>query len=521
MNDSAIAAATGSLLVSLLLAVGFYAWVALALQAVFAKTGEEGWKAWVPILNGVTLLRMGGLSGWWMLLLVVPPAGIVLYALTVVACHRLNTGFGYGGGMTVLAALLFPVWASVVGWSSNRWIGAAPGGVHRSGPVRTGAPAHAAPAPRPQALAWHTGAPGGATPGFASSGLATPPLAGPASAAPARLGAPAPPATPTATPAPPATSTAATLAAASISTPAPAPVTSVPLASVPGREPRLISPEPEAVRDDLDDLRARHRAPFTGTTPVVRLGDPEPAAEPSGSDAPAAPRPAVAADETDLAVDSPVSATPVPAPVREEPVDAAPGDPAAPVSAPRVPEVDPWAPPATRPPLRSAEPYGFSDTSGEVSAVAGAPVLGSPMSARSSVSSLGDGPELPDAESAFDETILVARKRTAWKLMPPLGAPIAVTQDVVIIGRRPSFDPAFPSAQLVSIADETRTMSKTHARLERRDAIWVITDLDSTNGVVLIDLDGTEIEVAPGRPMPVVERFLLGDAELALARDNA
>jgi len=161
MNDSVIAAGTASVLVSVLLGLVAYVWTALALQAVFRKTGEQGWKAWVPILNGVTLLQLGGFSGWWMLLLIIPPAAVVLYVLMIVACHRLNVGFGYGAGMTVLAALLFPVWASVVGWSSNRWVGASPGSGHRVGPVRTGAPApaHAMDAPRPQALAWHTGAP--------------------------------------------------------------------------------------------------------------------------------------------------------------------------------------------------------------------------------------------------------------------------------------------------------------------------------------------------------------------------
>jgi hypothetical protein len=256
--------------------------------------------------------------------------------------------------------------------------------------------------------------------------------------------------------------------------------------------------------DGFDDLRARHHAPFTGTTPVVTPAD----------DVPAAPRPAVATEAPVPAADRRAS------PAIDDLAPAAPPAPVVAAPAPPAREADRWAPPATRAPFRF-EPYGFSDTSGEVSAVAGAPVLGAPMAARSSVSALRGQPELPDAESAFDETILAARKRTSWMLVPPLGAPIPITQDVLILGRRPSFDPAFPAAQLVPIADETRTMSKTHARLELRDGTWVITDLDSTNGVVLIDLDGTEIEMAPGRPMPIVERFLLGDAELALARDSA
>ena len=91
-----------------------------------------------------------------------------------------------------------------------------------------------------------------------------------------------------------------------------------------------------------------------------------------------------------------------------------------------------------------------------------------------------------------------------------------MTADVVIVGRRPSADLTRPGAQLVPVSDDTRTVSKTHARLERTDAGWTIVDLDSTNGVVLVREDGAEIELEPGAAAPVTERFLLGDAELGL-----
>ena len=52
-----------------------YVWIALALSAVFRKSGEEAWKAWVPILNAVVLLQLGGLSGWLLLLGLVPFLG--------------------------------------------------------------------------------------------------------------------------------------------------------------------------------------------------------------------------------------------------------------------------------------------------------------------------------------------------------------------------------------------------------------------------------------------------------------
>jgi pSer/pThr/pTyr-binding forkhead associated (FHA) protein len=72
----------------------------------------------------------------------------------------------------------------------------------------------------------------------------------------------------------------------------------------------------------------------------------------------------------------------------------------------------------------------------------------------------------------------------------------------------------------VLVVDDTRTVSKTHALLRRRADAWMIADLGSTNGVVVVDGE-TEIEVAPGADHEVQERFLLGDAELRLVRTDA
>ncbi|HYP72755.1 MAG TPA: FHA domain-containing protein, partial [Microbacterium sp.] len=137
-----------------------------------------------------------------------------------------------------------------------------------------------------------------------------------------------------------------------------------------------------------------------------------------------------------------------------------------------------------------------------------------------SVSAVQRGAAFPEPEEEFDETILAFRRRTTWTLTRPLGVPIKVAGDVLIIGRRPAADPDFPDAQLVPVADETRTMSKTHARLELHGGSWLVVDLDSTNGVILVREDGSEIEATPGVPERLVERFFLGDAELTLAQDS-
>ena len=129
-----------------------YVWIGLALSAVFRKSGEEPWKGWVPILNLVVVLQLGGLSGWLFLLVLVPIAGpLIVWVCIVIAAHRINLAFGYGAGMTVLAALLFPVWATVLGAGSARWIGRERVG---GGPVRTGSAEVSAPPPLAADSAW-------------------------------------------------------------------------------------------------------------------------------------------------------------------------------------------------------------------------------------------------------------------------------------------------------------------------------------------------------------------------------
>ncbi|WP_242089365.1 DUF5684 domain-containing protein, partial [Microbacterium lacticum] len=112
------------LLLSVVLTVALYVWTALAVSAMFRKMGEEPWKAWVPFLNTATLLQWGGFNPWLVLLSLVPVAQIVVYVLVVISAHRINPGFGYGNGMTALAALLFVVWASILGFGPARWLGA-------------------------------------------------------------------------------------------------------------------------------------------------------------------------------------------------------------------------------------------------------------------------------------------------------------------------------------------------------------------------------------------------------------
>jgi pSer/pThr/pTyr-binding forkhead associated (FHA) protein len=131
----------------LFVAAVLYVWTSLALARVFAKLGEDAWTAWVPVLNLIVLFRQGAQNPLWLLTFLVPGVSVVGTVFLILAEHRISQRFGRGVGTTVLAALLFPVWASILGFGSARPDGA---GVN---PTALPAPTPAAlPAPTPAVL---------------------------------------------------------------------------------------------------------------------------------------------------------------------------------------------------------------------------------------------------------------------------------------------------------------------------------------------------------------------------------
>jgi hypothetical protein len=431
--------------------------------------------------------------------------------------------------MTVLGFLRFPVWASIVGWGSARWVGretdAATRAPFGAGVRRTSGDAELPPLASFSAPGALTGAPAAypappavpaptsAGAGFAPSAYA-PPAPGPAAlhaTVPAPAAPPAP-AVPGASAAP-APAASAMSSGADVAPPA-AGWTPPPL---PGRP---VSATPAEVGGNGSGDADRWQG--------FALDGIDLSAEVTGA-VPGAPAPISAVPATPLASIPPAAATPAPAGPSRSAAD--------PITAPeaattgeegitrppvtRVPvalssdeDHEPWAP--ARSPMSEAD--AFPETSGPVSAIHGAPDAGSPRSARSSVSAFHTKPEIPDEQDILEETIIARRKRTDWALVPPTGEPVALSSEVVILGRRPAADPDHPSAQLVSIQDGT--VSKTHARLELRGDKWYVTDLDSTNGVLFATVMGTEVEAPAGVEVEAGDRFLLGDAEVRLRRSD-
>lgn len=107
-----------------------------------------------------------------------------------------------------------------------------------------------------------------------------------------------------------------------------------------------------------------------------------------------------------------------------------------------------------------------------------------------------------------------SRRRGEWSLRLPGGELVALESRTVVLGRRPSVDDE--GVQYVTVTDDTRTMSKRHARLDWTVTGWTITDLESTNGVTLVHDDGRTEKLSAGGTAIVPSRFRLGDAQVEL-----
>jgi hypothetical protein len=525
MNATDATAAVFGTLISLLLFAGLYVWTALALSAVFRKSGVEPWKAWVPVLNVVVLLQLAGLSPWLVILAFIPLVNVAFLVVYAIALFRINVAFGFGAGMTVLGVLLFPVWASIVGWGSARWVGReqdaasrAPlgAGVRRTSAEAAGLPPlppFPAPASRAgEPVGFPPAAPAAAGAGFAPPVYAPPPAPAAAASAPASSG-PAAAFSPAPAPSAPAASAAAPGADVDVAPPAggwtPPPLPTRPVAAAPSGDGQPADGG-DADRDrwqgfalDSVDLSAEVTGAVSGAPAPISAVPVAPTTSVPPTPADAAGDP-VGASEVFAAPEASTTSEGVTRP----PVTRVPSAPAA------DDDREPWAP--ARSPMSEGD--AFPEASGPVSAIAGAPDAGAPRSARSSVSAFHGKPEIPDEQDVLEETIIARRRRTDWTLVPPTGDPVALSSEVVILGRRPAGDPDFPAAQLVSIPDGT--VSKTHARLELRDDRWYVTDLDSTNGVLFATVMGTEVEAPAGEEVEAGDRFLLGDAEVRLRRSD-
>lgn len=558
------------ILVGVGIIVVLYVWVSLALSRVFAKAGEKPSLAWIPFVSLFTLVKISGRkeSPW---LILVPFYNIYLLVLV---CVGVSQRFGRSSGFGVFGGFFLPIWASILGWGVARWIGAGTTNSTATPDYWSQAPQRPQLPEPDQRTRMHTKEyempkqPSWPEPASNSTGGWEP-------FAPLLHGDTSQPQAqqqgqwqPYAQPQQPAAAQQSAgqqsnaegrFAAPQASNPAPNPAAaqswSEPPANIPPRPPlpgisaaQAAKAEPAAaasgpvlgqpgstrMREDSEVVAQARRAwkSMPPPPPIEDYGN-EPASPivvpgasgvlPGAVPAPAVPAPAVPpresvppstdVDEFDDSSWAPSSNAPRAATPNADPARAGIPQFDAPVAS-QAHDSDSWSPR-----LRHGNGGGDLepelDNSMQVSAVVGSPDAGAPRSALASVSAQHPEAGVP-REEGIDHTHAGERKKPQWQLRLPVGSTVALTSDYVILGRRPQEEPEFESAQLISIADGTRTISKTHAVLALVNGAWTITDLGSTNGVALVDDGGNEHELTPHTPAPLTARFLLGDAELSI-----
>ena len=77
---------------------------------VFAKAGQPGWAAIVPIYNMVVMLQIAKKPVWWIILFFIPIVGLVIAILVAIeTAKRFNQGAGFGVGMALLPFIFYPM----------------------------------------------------------------------------------------------------------------------------------------------------------------------------------------------------------------------------------------------------------------------------------------------------------------------------------------------------------------------------------------------------------------------------
>ncbi|WP_157962403.1 DUF5684 domain-containing protein [Homoserinimonas sp. OAct 916] len=359
---------SATIALAVVIGVGFWVVFSIALAKIFQKLGDEGWKAWVPILNIVVIYQLGGVSALWVIAMFFPVINIVALVFFYVATHQINRQLGRGAGSTVLAIFLPLIWALVLGFGAERAGGTS---------SQFASNGHGAPTPWNPITPQHFESPDSAHQRPANHGLP------------------------------------AALSHSSVTPSSRPPIDHVPgtRAAIPGT---FAAPAP--------------------VTPAASVSPPDQLAPPA-----------------QLAKQTTVTENPS---TFEYPLD---GD------------------------------------------------------------TIITGAQQPAVD--HDETVIVNRQlRPQWTIETAQGQTVELTRDVVVLGRNPIADPNHPNAQLVAVRDTGKTVSKVHARIALDDGRWMITDLDSTNGVIIVDAGGIETELVPGSPFALGERFVLGELPTRIFR---
>lgn len=118
MNQQAMEAAAGGLLVFSIIYFAIVIVVIAGLWKMFSKAGIPGILAIIPLVNLFFLPQVGGKPNWWGVLLLIP---IVNLIVAIIINIGIAERFGRGIGTVIGLILLSPIFVCILGFGSAKW----------------------------------------------------------------------------------------------------------------------------------------------------------------------------------------------------------------------------------------------------------------------------------------------------------------------------------------------------------------------------------------------------------------
>ena len=87
---------------------------------IYAKAGQPGWAAIIPIYNLIVLHQIVGKPIWWVLLYLIPLVNVIIH---IIVTHGLSLTFGKGTGFTVGLIFLSFIFYPILAWSDAQYLG--------------------------------------------------------------------------------------------------------------------------------------------------------------------------------------------------------------------------------------------------------------------------------------------------------------------------------------------------------------------------------------------------------------
>lgn len=105
---------------STIIPLGLVIFLCAGMWKVFAKAGEPGWAALIPIFNFVILLKIAGKPIWWILLMFIPLVNfIIAIVIAISVAERFGRSAGFGIGLALLGFVFYPI----LGFGDSKFIG--------------------------------------------------------------------------------------------------------------------------------------------------------------------------------------------------------------------------------------------------------------------------------------------------------------------------------------------------------------------------------------------------------------